>query len=417
MPNIDDIFKAGLAGHEMAPDPTGWDKLSKKLTSKEGKVVLPWYYNPRKAMLGALAISLLSFVVGYFIAQTFIYNTPNNDLVSQSGDKAIDESEPIEIIAEKVKPFVNPNNAVFANNLLGYSNTASKKTAPAKTVDFNKNRAVVLIKNSFKNKLENIINVEALANTELTQLKGGQMALLGSKLFSKIPTFQLENELHKQLKNEFSVQSSTFNTLFFENNVVENGATIDVLYNDNYDITSKMYGLGYARKLNNRFAVVSGVNIINQQLALKGTRTAYDNGTGSNLDPQDKISETGYTQNFQAYSLQIPLAFRVQGASRVFGYHFDAGVFAQKKIFEQRTFTLSDEAFLPLANNWAKEVFNTAPQIGFYSAIGFDTYLFSNLGLRMDAIIRKRIQPRISAEGFDDDQLDYGLNLGLFYRF
>jgi hypothetical protein len=208
MPNIDEIFRAGLTDHEMAPDASGWDKLSKQLTSKEGKVVLPWYYNPKKALLGALVISLMSFTVGYFIAQAYISEQSSQNLVVDQSKNKIEEP----VIKEPL--FVNPQNRQFAVNLLKESDydqtTGSKYDLPKNTGSW--------VANGVNEDLrEDALSEEGL-NDEFETFKTPLVDINNLKsekgetkeIISVVPTFEANEALGRRFINQISFSRTSF---------------------------------------------------------------------------------------------------------------------------------------------------------------------------------------------------------------
>ena len=68
---VDDVFKEGLEMHHIVPDAGVWRRLSDSLSSKEGRVFLPWYYSPKKVVLAIVVLSILGLGLGYMLAMFF----------------------------------------------------------------------------------------------------------------------------------------------------------------------------------------------------------------------------------------------------------------------------------------------------------------------------------------------------------
>lgn len=416
MPNIDEIFRAGLADHEMAPDASGWDKLSKQLTSKEGKVVLPWYYNPKKALLGALVISLMSFTVGYFIAQAYISEQSSQNLVVDQSENKIEEP----VIKEPL--FVNPQNRQFAINLLKESENdqtiGSKYDLPKNTGSW--------VANGVNEDLHKDALIEEGLNDEFETFKTPLVDINNLKsdkgetkeIISVVPTFEANEALGRRFINQISFSRTSF--------AQANGSysqLVELDFTDQWTseealLFSTNYELKYSRKLSRNFSLIAGFGVDVNTLSISGNQVIYDkDDTGQNLENRDELSNLDYTRNYNSSIAYAPVGLRFSGKYLKLGYSIEGGALVQKLLSEQRSFSFSDESFLPLANTWANTVFDETPRLGFYSSIGFDAYLTNNFGLSFDAIIRKRMQPLVSAQGFDDDLYQKGFNLGLFYNF
>lgn len=178
------------------------------------------------------------------------------------------------------------------------------------------------------------------------------------------------------------------------------------------------YELKFSRRLGKNIAIVSGLGLDISSLSIGGNQVIYDKDSISlNLENREQLSNLDYSRTYSATMAYIPFGLRLTTKYLKIGVNFEAGGFLQKTLSENRTFNFSDEAFLPLANTWANTVFDETPRLGFYSSMGLDAYLAHNFGLSLDAVIRKRMQPVVSAQGFENNLTQTGIRLGIFYNF
>lgn len=413
MPNIDEIFRAGLADHEMAPDASGWDKLSKQLTSKEGKVVLPWYYNPKKALLGALVISLMSFTVGYFIAKAYIFDHEQQSIAFNDGIGVVE-------VKEKDKPlFINPKNKRFVIKLL---NELDSQKVIIKQYKFPKNEGS-WIGEKFQER-ENVIFTPSSRTTKVIEspdflIKSLLTAFDTEKsIVQIIPTFNANAVLNGKYSSQVSFRRTSFtpNERSFSRLLEKN--TTDEFTSEKALLSLMNYELKFSRRLGKNIAIVSGLGLDISSLSIGGNQVIYDKDSISlNLENREQLSNLDYSRTYSATMAYIPFGLRLTTKYLKIGVNFEAGGFLQKTLSENRTFNFSDEAFLPLANTWANTVFDETPRLGFYSSMGLDAYLAHNFGLSLDAVIRKRMQPVVSAQGFENNLTQTGIRLGIFYNF
>ncbi|MFY0674915.1 MAG: hypothetical protein JXQ87_16060 [Bacteroidia bacterium] len=418
MPNIDDIFRAGLANHEMAPGASGWDKLSKQLTSKEGKVVLPWYYNPKKAMLGALLISLMSFTVGYFIAQAYI--SDNNSNASTIVNLPLGTEK--EKGEKKEQPLhYNAQNKQFASILLKVKNENPKESSNTLTASIDSWQEIehfsAVASSASEDFIERTSELVQVDNDELG-LKLSPINRITTKALALDQGFISLNSTTKGFHHKVELSKTLFSSNQSSYSSLKERATTDAWTGEESVFASVNHEFRFSRKLGRNFTIVSGVGFDFSNLSVSGSQIIYDKDTVSlNLENRDEISKLDYSRSYQATIAYAPLGIRFEGKYSRLGYRLEVGGFVQKTLSQRRTFSLSDESFLPLANEWAHTVFDQTPRLGFYSALGFEAYLTQNIGVSFEAVIRKRMQPLISARGFDNVLTQHGARLGLFYSF
>lgn len=428
MPNIDEIFKAGLGQHHVDPDASVWSELSKSLGSKEGKVVLPWYYNPKKALIGALVISLFSFSVGFLYAQLTKKASPtSNELVlnntRQNKSKQLTKTfEKFQLEAPRIEgvnnlqkqTLANSNSSKVAQNSLNNREQESKsKNSSFFTIAKENARSAFTF--SERSSLNAVPQLTALL------LNGGERAIItdglnASNFNNAIPTFELDKNLARK-KNFIYLTSTEFNSVNANSQSFTKGVSVDVSVNEEATYSSSSLAFGFGKMLSKNIGFVAGFGVDKNELRISGIRRDYDNAEESNLDPRDALSEMSYIRNYGSQSLFMPLGLRFAGMSKYIGYRADFGTFANYKLNENRSFTVSDAVWLPLANGWESSLFVNGPKYGLYSSIGLEAYLGNNLGISLDAIIRKRFQPVILSGEFEKELVSKGFQLGLFYRF
>jgi len=196
-----------------------------------------------------------------------------------------------------------------------------------------------------------------------------------------------------------------------------NDATSIIAYKSEYwKQVDNSLSLSFGRLIHKNIGFATGFTLNNRLLTIKGHNINIDKEPGSNLENRDKVSVLNYRIDYAQTSFAIPLAIRVTGKYKMFGYHADFGGFAQKELSNLRSYSISDADWNSLINAWPASMYAQNTQLGIYSIVGFDTYFSSGFGLSFEAIIRKRYQQTLPTY-LQGSNVEVGAQLGLFYRF
>lgn len=435
MPNhIDDIFKAGLENYQIDPDPGVWSGLSKSLVSKEGKVTLPWYFNPRKTILAALLVSMASFGGGYFYAlfNDVAENPTQTEVVPSQERLAQIPNRPYQFNKEQLA-YVGADqfeesrsNGTPSSNSFNTVNTGAVKNSTADQSDnffIPSSSYTDASATAFTAKAdlqETSIASEMVSNIDLQSLKVGSTDFNQSVELMEademdglgLPTAAIEQQLNKKHFKKHYLAIG-----YQRNQVVDGRTSYDMATNskENWTEYSRTLDVKYGVNFTKNLGFVTGVAFHQNDFTYL-TQEFFYPVPGNNANPEGPITPT-FLYQFSKTDIEIPVAVRWEGRNNRFGYHALGGASLMNQIQSSRTFRASEPGFESRDGSGPAYVYNPEGRFNLYGNAGIDIYVFKNAGISLDAVLRKRLQATFMRDQFEGDDLVVGAQASVFIKF
>lgn len=236
--NIDRIFQENLKDYEVFPPKKSWNAIEKNLSGKQKKRRIPFWVK----LSSIAALLVLFFSVGT------IYFMPQNSIT---------------------KNFL-PKKNNSPKRIIDTDSTTNTTTVAATSADKKKNfksKVIPLKANLSKDILSSNSTKEAIANTPTkkeTTVPEKPLNSLNYSTTKKIPFTGItaNNKLKKDIAESKFTVATIFAPIFF--NSFGNGSGVDEQFNNNETSgnSSYSYGVKFSYKLNKKFSLQSGVNLI-----------------------------------------------------------------------------------------------------------------------------------------------------------
>lgn len=229
--NIDRIFQEKLKDLEVFPPNQSWNSIQKKLTPVSQKKRLPIWL--KFASIAALFILFFSIGTIYFIPDSRFSRNFLKEKIT------IDQKDSAPVVTSNTEP------------------TDNKSTAKSKTTSNINNESATEIA-VIANADENDLNEDSILNN-----KNDKNSILVDALNLPLSNTYEEKVKTSQASSGRITVATIFAPIYISS--LGDGSGIDSQFKDNpaSGNTSYSYGVKFAYKLNNKFSVQSGVNLIN----------------------------------------------------------------------------------------------------------------------------------------------------------
>jgi len=229
--NIDRIFQEKLKDLEVFPPNQSWNSIQKKLTPVSQKKRLPIWL--KFASIAALFILFFSIGTIYFIPDSRFSRNFLKEKIT------IDQKDSAPVVTSNTEP------------------TDNKSTAKSKTTSNINNESATEIA-VIANADENDLNEDSILNN-----KNDKNSILVDALNLPLSNTNEEKVKTSQASSGRITVATIFAPIYISS--LGDGSGIDSQFKDNpaSGNTSYSYGVKFAYKLNNKFSVQSGVNLIN----------------------------------------------------------------------------------------------------------------------------------------------------------
>jgi len=234
--NIDRIFQENLKDFEVFPPNNSWNAIEKQLASTSKKRRIPIWVK----VSSVAALLILFFSIGT------IFLLPTNNFTKNL------------IFNNKQKEELNNKDTLNNKNTIVKSNPINEKKSVKSFLEFEKEKNIL----SFENTNVNSSHERSKENTETNKQLNRYYSIVDNE------NLPLKNTINDKvlgkdfLKGKLSV-ATIFAPIYI--NSFGNGSGIDSQFKENPTSgnSSYSYGVKFAYKLNNKFSVQSGVNLIN----------------------------------------------------------------------------------------------------------------------------------------------------------
>lgn len=427
MPNhIDDIFKAGLENYQIDPEPVVWSGLSKSLTSKEGKVILPWYFNPKKTILVALLVSMASFGGGYFYAlfndgtgqnariesipvERKVASIPSRPYQLNKGQLAYQQLSDIGSSNEESHPVTSNVSSLSVSEVS--STRRSDNTRPLNQFFNTTSQKSHTSQRSHEPLLFSATPVALLLEKE-HELSNPQTIDVETNISSVLPISELNKVLNKRdFKKHF------ISIGYQRNQTAEGRLSYDFRTNskqtwsESTEAIDVKFGVNFTKNI----GLATGVAVHQDHFTFVNQEYFYPL-PGNNAIPSEPISPE-FTYGFSRTDLEIPVAVRIQGRNNFIGYHTVTGASLMSQIQSDRTFSSSELGFNSRDASGLQAVYNPQGRFNLYGSAGVDFYLLKNAGISFDAVLRKRLQATFLRNEFESDDYVLGAQMSAFIKF
>lgn len=228
--NIDRIFQENLKDYEVFPPNKSWSAIENQLSGKPRRRRIPFW--AKISSIAALLVLFFSIGTIYFMPEN---SFTKNNLAKKNKQNTVGKKDSLESLASSPKK------------------KETKKSIETKVIQLNPDESLVADNSTKKS-----------ANTEeKNDFNEKSLNSLGLSNSQKL-TF---NDQNTQLKKEISESKFTVATIFapIYFNSFGDGSGADSQFNENQTSgqTSYSYGVKFSYKLNKKFSVQSGVNMIN----------------------------------------------------------------------------------------------------------------------------------------------------------
>lgn len=444
--HVDDIFQSALENHHEVADASVWDKLSQTLSSKEGKVVLPWFYNPRKALFVALFISMLSFGGGYIYA---LLNDGQVELANNNLSKAQITST-VPSINDKVSSSVSNDLGDEIQEIQNDAPTAPDESIfSALTEDVNGSDSDIPVQSTAPDALvfahnnderesnavsSGVSETDAIALTAVVG-EGSNVSTIEDESFENLSMESAASSLLEQNASEsleghlVSIETpityGSFTSHFAEFSMGRSPLTSSYSIGDDvdeshykadYSLESNVnYELRFGKYLSPNVGVFAGLRVdrfgFSRDLEQMFVIDAEPNSADEDL--YGVVVRSRYDYRFTSY--EIPLGVRFKGLHHRLGYHADLGMSFTNGTSQSFSKSVNFDGFDQLNPEISDSKYDEKMGAVAFSRIGLDYYLFANGGLSLDAVLRKRVTATTNSNGAQAQSA--GFQVGFFCNF
>lgn len=234
--NIDRLFQENLKDYEVFPPNKSWNAIDGRLTNGSKKRRLPFWIK----VSSIAALFILLFSVGT------IYLIPQNNITKNSIPKKDNSAKPID--AEN-----SINNTESSPEVV----TEQKGNSNSKVIQLNTENNT----SQFSESEEIIADITEESN--ITQKSFNKYSLTDTENLPYSSSFKKDNAKSPKIVDSKFTVATIFAPIYF--NSFGGGSGADAQFNNNQTSgsSSYSYGIKFAYKLNNKFSVQSGINLIN----------------------------------------------------------------------------------------------------------------------------------------------------------
>ncbi|WP_456422716.1 hypothetical protein [Lutibacter sp.] len=395
--NIDRIFQEKLKDFEVFPPNNSWNAIEKQLASTSKKRRIPIWVK----ISSVAALLLLFFSIGT------IFLLPTNNFTKNlifSTDKQKEEL--------KNKDTLNNKNRDVK------SNTINEKKSVKSILEFEKEKNILSFENIDVNNNEEHSKKNTATNKQLNRyysLTDGENLPLKNTINNKV----LSKDF---LKGKLSV-ATIFAPIYI--NSFGNGSGIDSQFKENPTSgnSSYSYGVKFAYKLNNKFSVQSGVNLINlgyttndvyitPGVAVIGFSNLSSNpisSKGNNISSKD-ITNTGSINQIFGY-VEIPVEIKYNVTNGKLGVNLVGG-FSTLLLNRDEVFIETSSFSQSLGSS------NNLRSVNFSGNIGLDVDYSIHKNLYINISPMFKVQTNTFSKNSGSIQPYYlGVYTGLNYKF
>jgi len=234
--NIDRLFQENLKDYEVFPPNKSWNAIDGRLTNGSKKRRLPFWIK----ISSIAALFVLLFSVGT------IYLIPQNNITKNSIPNKSNSSKPID-----------------GENSINNGESSPETVAEQKE---NLNSKVIQL-NTENNTSQFSETEEVIADiteeSDITQKSFNKFSLTDTENLPYNSSFKKDNNKSPKIGESKFTVATIFAPIYF--NSFGGGSGADAQFNNNQTSgsSSYSYGVKFAYKLNNKFSVQSGINLIN----------------------------------------------------------------------------------------------------------------------------------------------------------
>jgi len=234
--NIDRLFQENFKDYEVFPPNKSWDAIDGRLANGSKKRRLPFWVK----VSSIAALFVLLFSVGT------IYLIPQNDISKNSIPKKNNSSKPID--SEN-----SINNGESSPEII----TEQKEYSTGKVIQLNPENN----SSQFSDSEEVIADITEESN--ITQKSFNRFSLTDTENLPYSSSYKKDKTKSPKIGESKFTVATIFAPIYF--NSFGGGSGADAQFNNNQTSgsSSYSYGVKFAYKLNNKFSVQSGINLIN----------------------------------------------------------------------------------------------------------------------------------------------------------
>jgi len=397
--NIDRIFQENLKDFEVFPPNNSWNAIEKQLTSTSKKRRIPIWFK----VSSVAALLILFFSIGA------IFLLPTNNFTKN-----------LIFNNDKQKEELNNKDTLNKKNTVVKSNAINEKKSVKSILEFEKEKNILSLENinDTYNNNDNHSEENTTTNKQLNRyysLTDNENLPLKNSINDKV--------LGKDfLKGKLSV-ATIFAPIYI--NSFGSGSGIDSQFKENPTSgnSSYSYGVKFAYKLNNKFSVQSGVNLINlgyttndvyitPGIAVVGFSNLSSNpisSKNSNISSKD-VSNTGSINQIFGY-VEIPVEIKYNVTNGKLGVNLVGG-FSTLLLNRDEVFIETSSFSQSLGSS------NNLRSVNFSGNIGLDVDYSIHKNLYINISPMFKVQTNTFSKNAGSIQPYYlGVYTGLNYKF
>ncbi|AMC11230.1 hypothetical protein Lupro_08170 [Lutibacter profundi] len=395
--NIDRIFQENLKDFEVFPPNNSWNAIEKQLAPTSKKRHIPIWFK----VSSVAALLVLFFSIGT------IFLLPTNNFTKN-----------LIFNSDKQKEKLNTKDTLNSKNTVIKSNTINEKESVKSIFDFENEKNILSLENVDSKKTDENVEKNGITNKHLNRY----YSLTDGK------NLPLKNNINKKvlgkdfLKGRLSV-ATIFAPIYI--NSFGSGSGIDSQFKENTTSgnSSYSYGVKFAYKLNNKFSIQSGVNLINlgyttndvfitpgvAVISLSNLSSNPISSKSSNISSKE-ITNTGNINQIFGY-VEIPVEIKYNVTNGKLGVNLVGGF---------STLLLNkDEVFIETSNfSQSLGSSNNLRSVNFSGNIGLDVDYSIHKNLYINISPMFKVQTNTFSKNAGSIQPYYlGVYTGLNYKF
>lgn len=395
--NIDRIFQENLKDYEVFPPNKSWNSIEKQLKGESKKRVLPFW----------LKISSIAALFILFFSVGTIYFMPENRLTKNFIPKNNNNKTTLEN--------QNSEKEVTATS----KDTTSKKSTKGKVIPLNSKE--VLDSTSSNNQF-------AAETKEEDEISNKSLSGFAFENTEKVSFKKEKKDVNKDLTESKFTVATIFAPIYF--NSFGSGSGVDAQFNNNETSggASYAYGVKFAYKLNKKFSVQSGVNMINLGQTTNDVYIAQGVAVVdlSSISNQPNISQSRGNASKESLDIakensaslnqvfgyvEIPLELKYNVTSGKFGINIVGG-FSTLLLNKDEVFIETNSFSQSLGNSNNLRSVNFSGNFG----VDIDYSIYKNLFINVSPMFK--VQTNTFSKTSGDVQSYYlGVYTGLNYKF